>query len=70
MPANTPKPVVDKLAREIAGIFADPATAEKLAKAGLSAESDTPDELAAFIRSETARWRKEISSGVADKILN
>jgi tripartite-type tricarboxylate transporter receptor subunit TctC len=69
-PANTPKPVVDKLAREIAGIFADPATAEKLAKAGLSAESDTPDELAAFIRSETARWRKEISSGVADKILN
>jgi tripartite-type tricarboxylate transporter receptor subunit TctC len=69
-PAGTPKPVVDKIQREVAGIFADPATAEKLAKAGLSAESDTPDELDAFIRSESARWRKTIESGVADKILN
>jgi tripartite-type tricarboxylate transporter receptor subunit TctC len=69
-PAGTPKPVVDKIQREVAGIFADPATAEKLTKAGLSAESDTPDELDAFIRSESARWRKTIESGVADKILN
>jgi tripartite-type tricarboxylate transporter receptor subunit TctC len=69
-PAGTPQPVVDKIAHEVAAIFADPATAEKLAKAGLSAESDTPEELDAFIRSETARWRKTIESGVADKILN
>ncbi len=69
-PAGTPKPVVDKIAREVAAIFADPATAKKLAKAGLSAETDTPDELDAFIRSETARWRQTIDSGVADKILN
>jgi tripartite-type tricarboxylate transporter receptor subunit TctC len=69
-PAGTPKPVINKIQREVAGIFADPAIAEKLAKAGLSAESDTPDELDAFIRSESARWRKTIESGVADKILN
>ncbi len=69
-PADTPKPVADKIAREVAAIFAEPATAEKLANAGLSAESDTPGELDAFIRSETARWRKMIDSGVADKILN
>lgn len=69
-PAGTPKPVADKIAREVADIFADPATAEKLAKAGLSAENDTPEELDAFIQSETARWRKTIDSGVADKILN
>ncbi len=69
-PAGTPKPVADKIAREVADIFADPATAEKLAKAGLSAENDTPEELDAFIQSETARWRTLIDSGVADKILN
>jgi tripartite-type tricarboxylate transporter receptor subunit TctC len=69
-PARTPKAVVDKLAREVAAVFADPEIAEKCARAGLSAESDTPAELDAFIRSETARWSKEISSGVADKILN
>ncbi len=69
-PAGTPQPVVDKIAREVASIFADPAIAEKLAKAGLSAESDTPEELDSFIRSESARWRTLIDSGVADKILN
>ncbi len=69
-PAGTPQPVVDMIAREVASIFADPAIAEKLAKAGLSAESDTPEELDSFIRSESARWRTLIDSGVADKILN
>jgi tripartite-type tricarboxylate transporter receptor subunit TctC len=44
--------------------------AERLDKAGLSAVSNTPEELDAFIRSETERWGKLIKSGVADKILN
>ena len=48
---------------------ADPAMAERLRRAGLSADSSTPQELDAFIRSETARWRALIQSGVADKIL-
>lgn len=69
-PAGTPKSVIDKIQREVAGIFADPAMAEKLTKAGLSAESSTPDELDAFIRSEKARWGEAIRNGVADKILN
>jgi tripartite-type tricarboxylate transporter receptor subunit TctC len=69
-PALTPKPVIDKIQREVASIYADPAMAARLSKAGLSAESSTPDELAAFIRSESARWSKVIKSGIADKILN
>ena len=69
-PANTPKPIRDKLQHEVAAIYADPQMAARLDKAGLSPATDTPEELDAFIRSETARWGKLIKSGVADKILN
>jgi tripartite-type tricarboxylate transporter receptor subunit TctC len=69
-PAGMPKPVVGRVQREIAAIYADPAMAARLEKAGLNAESSTPDELDAFIRSESARWGKMIKSGIADKILN
>jgi tripartite-type tricarboxylate transporter receptor subunit TctC len=69
-PAGTPKKVVDKVQREIAAIYAEPAMAARLEKAGINAESSTPEELDAFIRSESARWGKLIKSGIADKILN
>jgi tripartite-type tricarboxylate transporter receptor subunit TctC len=69
-PAGTPQPVVDKVQREIAAIYADPTIAARLEKAGFDAQSSTPQQLDAFIRSETARWGKLIKSGVADKILN
>ena len=67
---GTPAPVVDKVQREIAAIYADPAIAARLDKAGFDAESSTPEQFDAFIRSETARWGNLIKSGVADKILN
>jgi len=69
-PAKTPRSIVDKLQREVADIYADPALAARLDRAGLSAVSSTPDELDHFIRSESVRWGTLIKSGVADKILN
>jgi tripartite-type tricarboxylate transporter receptor subunit TctC len=68
-PAHTPQAVVGKLQREVAQTLADPAMAERLRKAGLSSDSSTPEELEALIRSDTARWRSVIQSGIADKIL-
>jgi tripartite-type tricarboxylate transporter receptor subunit TctC len=68
-PAHTPEAIVDKLQREVAQTLADPALAERLRKAGLSSDSSTPQELEALIRSDTARWRTVIQSGIADKIL-
>ncbi len=68
--AQTPKPIVEKLQREVADIYADGALAARLDKAGLSAESSTSEELGAFIRGETARWSEVIKSGIADKILD
>jgi tripartite-type tricarboxylate transporter receptor subunit TctC len=68
-PAHTPEAIVDKLQREVAQTLADPAMAERLRKAGLSSDSSTPQELEALIRSDTARWRTVIQSGIADKIM-
>jgi len=69
-PAGTPRPIRDKLQHAVADTFADPPLAARLAKSGLFAESDTPDDFDAFIRSESARWGDAIKSGIADKILN
>jgi tripartite-type tricarboxylate transporter receptor subunit TctC len=55
-PAGTPAPIVDKLAREVATIYADPAVADRLEKAGITAVTSTPAEFDAFFRSEAKRW--------------
>ena len=55
-PAGTPSAVVDKLAREVKTIYADPAIAERLEKAGITAATSTPAEFDAFFRAEAKRW--------------
>src|SRR5712691_8516000 len=58
-PAGTPGAIVDKIHREVAKIYADPAMTTRLQEAGiLAVASRTPAELDAFIRSETERWSK------------
>lgn len=69
-PVATPKPVIDKVASEVAQIFADPALQARLSSAGLYAESSTSEQLESLIRSDSARWKTLISTGIADKILN
>jgi tripartite-type tricarboxylate transporter receptor subunit TctC len=57
-PAGTPRAVIDKLHAEVVRIYADPAIADKLDKAGINAVSSTPEELDAFFRKEAVRWEK------------
>jgi tripartite-type tricarboxylate transporter receptor subunit TctC len=58
-PAGTPPTVIDKIHREVARIYADPALIAKLEKVGIEATSSrSPAEFDAFIRSETDRWSK------------
>ncbi len=58
-PAGTAGAIVDKIHREVAKIYADPAMTTRLQEAGiLAVASRTPAELDAFIRSETERWSK------------
>ncbi len=55
-PAGTPAPIVDKIAREVAAIYSDPAVADRLEKAGITAATSTPAEFDAFFRAEAKRW--------------
>jgi tripartite-type tricarboxylate transporter receptor subunit TctC len=57
-PAGTPRAIVEKIQREIAAMYRDPAIAETLQKSGISAVSSTPEEFDAFLRKETDRWGK------------
>jgi tripartite-type tricarboxylate transporter receptor subunit TctC len=56
VPAKTPKPVVDRLHDAFAAALADKAVQEALLKAGIEPASSTPDQLRAFVASETKKW--------------
>jgi tripartite-type tricarboxylate transporter receptor subunit TctC len=64
-PANTPKPIVDKLQREVSRILKLPDVAKKLAELGLDADGGTPEELAAYQKSEIAKWAKVVKDSGA-----
>jgi tripartite-type tricarboxylate transporter receptor subunit TctC len=55
-PAGTPRAIVDKIQREVATMFTDPAISKRLESAGITAVSSTPEEFEAFFRREALRW--------------
>ena len=57
-PAGTPRPVVDRLQGEVRKILFAPDIAKRLTVLGLDPVASTPDELAAWQRSEIAKWAK------------
>ena len=59
-PANTPRPVITKLHKEIASILTAPESREKLAADGAEAVGSTPEEFAAFLKLEIAKWTKVV----------
>jgi tripartite-type tricarboxylate transporter receptor subunit TctC len=59
-PAATPKPVIDLLHRETVKILSMPDTRDKLATMGFDPVASSPDEFAAWIRTEIVRWGKVI----------
>ena len=64
-PAGTPKDIVDKYNATIRAMLARPDVREKLANIGLDPLSSTPDEFAAFIRAEVAKWAPVVKASGA-----
>jgi tripartite-type tricarboxylate transporter receptor subunit TctC len=64
-PAGTPRPVVDKLQGEVKKILALPEIARKLAEIGLDPVGSSADELAAYQRTEIAKWAKVVKDSGA-----
>ena len=61
-PAALPKPLIARLNKEIVTFLALPDMREKLAQAGVDAESSTPEQLGQLLRADTAKWAKIIKS--------
>jgi tripartite-type tricarboxylate transporter receptor subunit TctC len=57
-PAKTPRPILERLNREVGEILRTPALKEKFAAAGIEITPSTPEELGERIRSDLPYWRK------------
>jgi len=64
-PAGTPKEIIDKTHREVTNILAQPDVREKLVAQGIETLKSTPEEFAALIQSDLARWGKVIKESGA-----
>jgi tripartite-type tricarboxylate transporter receptor subunit TctC len=64
-PAGTPKEIVSKLSDEIAKIVKLPDVRERLAGLGAEPVGNSPDEFAAYCRSELAKWAKIVKASGA-----
>jgi len=60
-PAKTPRPIVDRLNREINALLSQPDFAAALARDGAIARPETPDGFGKLIGSELALWRDVIT---------
>jgi tripartite-type tricarboxylate transporter receptor subunit TctC len=60
VPAGTPRPIVELLYREIKAIVALPDVRERFDVLGLEPSANTPEEFAAQIKVEIAKWSKVI----------
>ncbi|HMH19017.1 MAG TPA: tripartite tricarboxylate transporter substrate binding protein [Burkholderiales bacterium] len=60
VPAGTPVPIIARLNREIVAILHLPDVVERLSGQGAEAQGSTPEEFAAYIKSETLKWAKVV----------
>jgi tripartite-type tricarboxylate transporter receptor subunit TctC len=61
-PAGTPRPVIDTLAHEVAKIVHEQATADRLEKIGVDPLGNTPEQFAAFLKTESPLWRDAVKA--------
>jgi tripartite-type tricarboxylate transporter receptor subunit TctC len=55
-PAATPRPIIDRLNKEVVSILKRPAISEKLASMGAITVGNSPDEFQKFFKAEINRW--------------
>jgi tripartite-type tricarboxylate transporter receptor subunit TctC len=61
-PAGTPAPIIKKLNEVFVAAMKDPTVAERINALGAEAKPTTPEQFAAFIKSETDKWAKIIKA--------
>jgi tripartite-type tricarboxylate transporter receptor subunit TctC len=61
-PAGTPKPIVQRLNKEIGSILKQPDAQARLDDLGVEAAAGPPEQLAEFQKSEIAKWSKVVKA--------
>jgi tripartite-type tricarboxylate transporter receptor subunit TctC len=61
-PAKTPRPVIDRLQREIAAVLGTDAVRERYRVLGIEPVGNTPEQFAGEIRADLARWEKVVKA--------
>ena len=59
-PAGTPQPIIDKLHAEIVRILKTPEVKEKFAAQGVDVVGSTPQQFAAHLKDQSAKWAKVV----------
>jgi tripartite-type tricarboxylate transporter receptor subunit TctC len=62
LPANTPRPIVDRYHKELVKIFRTPEMTAKMAEMEYEVMATTPEQFSQWIRSETVRWGAVVKS--------
>ena len=62
-PAGTPKPIVDKLYRDIQDVLRSRELTEAFAREGAEAVTMTSDEFARYIENEIVKWGRVVKEG-------
>jgi tripartite-type tricarboxylate transporter receptor subunit TctC len=62
VPAKTPRPIINRLNKELSAALLAPDIKDFLFKQGLDAAPGTPEALAKYMRSEYAKWAKVIKA--------
>ncbi len=64
-PANTPRPIIDRLHREMVVVLKDPDVLKRLAVLGIEPVGNTPEEYGAQIKADIEKWRPVVkASGI------
>jgi len=59
-PSRTPRPIVDRLQKEIAAVLADPEVKARYEVLGIEPVGNTPDQFAAQIKADLGRWEQVV----------
>ena len=59
-PANLPKPIVDRISKEVAAILKQPDVQDRLVKMGMDVSSGSPEELAQSLERDLKLWNKTV----------
>ena len=59
-PAGVPKAILARLNADVVKALGTPEVRQRFAEIGLDVEPQTPEQFAALIKSETAKWAKVI----------